>query len=219
MGADRSPLRVLWRVQILTILLLTLFIQSAAGAPSLTASSSDAAPPGELAPAISARLAPGSSKVQAGPAALEFWWVKSLERTGDGEGWSGVPEGALAGAVLVSGPYPDIRGRRIKPGVYTLRFALQPMNGDHLGVSPHREFLLVSPASADTNPAPAGYQGAVDLSKQTTGASHPAAWSIDPPTTADEPLRSFTNDSGHHGVVFRAGTLRFGVILVGKIEA
>ncbi|MBI2220508.1 MAG: hypothetical protein HYU53_04815 [Acidobacteria bacterium] len=154
MGTDRSPVGILWRVQILTILLLSLLIQAAGGTAPLTVSKTDAAPPEALA-----------------------------------------------------------------PGVYTLRFALQPMNGDHLGVSPHREFLLVSPAAVDTNPAPAGYQGTVDLSKQTTGASHPAAWSIDPPATTDEPLRSLTNDAGHHGVVFSAGTLRFGVILIGKIEA
>lgn len=181
----------------------------------LSASKTDAAPPGELAPAVSALLAAGSSTVLSGTATLEFWWVK----TAGGNDWGSVVEGALAGAVRVSEAYPDVRGRRIKAGVYTLRFALQPMNGDHLGVSPHREFLLVSPATVDTNPAPAGYQGAVDLSKQTTGASHPAVWSIDPPATSDDALRTFTNDAGHHGVVFSAGTLRFGVILIGKIEA
>lgn len=228
MGADRSPLCVFRRVQILTILLLSLWIshvaagathtatgaQAAGGAP-LIVSRTEAAAPGELAPPVAALLASGSSKIQSGAATLEFWWVKAP----GGEDWASVPEGALIGAVRVSEPYPDIRGRRIKPGVYTLRFALQPMNGDHLGVSPHREFLLVSPAAADVNPAPAGYQGSVDLSKQTTGASHPAAWSVDPPGSTEEPLRTFTNDSGHHGVVFGAGTLRFGVILVGKIEA
>lgn len=215
MGTDRSPFGVLRRVQILTILLLSLLIQAAGGTAPLTVSKTDAAPPEALAPGVSALLAPGSSNVQAGTATLEFWWVK----TAGGNDWSGVAEGALVGAVRVSEAYPDIRGRRIKPGVYTLRFALQPMNGDHLGVSPHREFLLVSPATVDTNPAPAGHQGTVDLSKQTTGASHPAAWSIDPPATTDEPLRTLTNDAGHHGVVFSAGTLRFGVILIGKIEA
>lgn len=169
-------------------------------------------------------MAEAGAKVESGAATLEFWWVTSLDRSGSGEGWARVPEGSLVGAVRVSEPYPDIRGRRVKPGVYTLRYALQPMNGDHLGVSPHREFLLVSPAAADTTAAPTGYQGTVDLSKQTTGASHPAAWSLEPPAGTDAPLlSSYRNDAGHQGIVFEvqtsSGPLKFGLILIGKIEA
>jgi hypothetical protein len=163
-------------------------------------------------------LADRAVRVSSGGATLDFWWVVSLE--GQDRGWAGVAEGALVGAVRVAADYRDIRGRRIKPGVYTLRFALQPANGDHLGVSPFREFLLVSPAQADSDPEAAGHEGAVDLSKQTTGASHPSVWSIDPPTSADAPLSAYTNDSGHHGIVFEIGAaLRFGLILIGKIEA
>lgn len=165
-----------------------------------------------------------AAKVQSGATTLEFWWVKSLDASGAGEGWAKVPEGSLVGAVRVSDPYPDIRGRRIRPGVYTLRFALQPMNGDHLGVAPHGEFLLVCPAAADTSVAPTGYQGTVDLSKQTTGAAHPAVWSLDPPAGASGEQLSITrNDAGHQGIVFEvttsSGPVRFGLILIGKIEA
>jgi hypothetical protein len=193
-------------------------------AQALVASKNDAGPPAELAPAIKGLMAPASARVQSGSATLEFWWVKSLDASGSGEGWTRTPEGSLVGAVRLSEPYPDIRGRRIKPGVYTLRFALQPMNGDHLGVSPFREFLLVSPAAADTVPAATGHDGTIDLSKQTTGASHPAVWSLDPPVgAAGEPLSTYRNDAGHQGVVFTiqtsAGALKFGLILIGKIEA
>lgn len=193
-------------------------------ARALSASRSDAPPPAELAPAIKALVAGPAVTVQSGPTTLEFWWVKALDVTERGEGWAGVPEGTLVGAVRVSEPYPDIRGRRIKPGVYTLRFALQPMNGDHLGVSPFREFLLVIPAASDTATAPAGHDATVDLSKRTTGASHPAVWSLDPPAGAPgEPLAGYRNDAGHEGIVFEiqtsSGPLKFGLILVGKIEA
>jgi len=173
---------------------------------------------------VKALIGETGAKVQSGSATLEFWWVKSLDATGAGEGWARTPEGSLVGAVRVSEPYPDIRGRRIKPGVYTLRYALQPMNGDHLGVSPFREFLLLSPASADAGVAPTGHDGTVDLSKQTTGASHPAVLSLDPPAGAQgPPLSSYRNDAGHQGIVFEvpttSGALRFGLILIGRIEA
>jgi hypothetical protein len=198
------------------------FVHGVSADQTLTATKVDTPPPDELAPTVKALMTVPAAKVQAGPASLEFWWVKPLEAATDG--WARTPEGSLVGAVRVSEPYPDIRGRRIKPGVYTLRFALQPMNGDHLGVSPHREFLLVSPAAADLSPAPIGYQGTIDLSKQTTGASHPAAWSLDPPSGAPgESLSNYRNEAGHEGIVFEVqtatGSLKFGLILIGKIEA
>lgn len=206
------------------VLACVLFGGSGVLAQALSASKTDTAPPAELAPAIRSLMAGPAAKVQSGSTTLEFWWVKSLDASAPGEGWARTPEGSLVGAVRVSEPYPDIRGRRIRPGVYTLRFALQPMNGDHLGVSPFREFLLVSPAAADTSAAATGHDGTIDLSKQTTGASHPAVWSLDPPAGAHgEPLSGYRNDAGHEGIVFEiqtsSGPVKFGLILIGKIEA
>lgn len=193
-----------------------------APAATLTISKLDEAPPPDaLSPAIRPLLAPGAARVESGKTVLEFWWMKAIEAAA--ADWAKVPEGALVGAVRISESYPDIRGRRMKAGVYTLRFALQPMNGDHLGVSPNREFLLASPASADTAPGPAGHDATVGLSKQATGASHPAVWAMDPPPGGAEVLASYTNDLDHEGVVFQvqtpSGPLKFGLVLVGKIEA
>lgn len=213
----------LLRIAAALVVFLLLGPAAQAQEQALRASKTEAPPPSELAPAVRALMTPAAVAVQNGSTILEFWWVTKLDASPPGQGWSAVPEGALVGAVRVSEPYRDIRGRRIKPGVYTLRYALQPMNGDHLGVSPHREFLLVCPASADTSAASAGYQGTVDLSKQTTGAAHPAVWSIDPPVSTAQPLNTYSNEAGHQGVVFQVqtsnGALTFGLILIGKIEA
>jgi hypothetical protein len=183
-------------------------------------------PPPELAPAVRGLLAPSGARVAAAAATLDFWWVKTLPLKGTGApSWQQVDEGTLVGAVRVSAVYRDIRGRTIKPGVYTLRYGIQPANGDHLGVSPFREFLLLSPAAGDTDVAPTGHEGTVELSKQTIGGSHPAVWSLDPPALTDAaPLSGRTNDAGHEAVIFEVPTvsgtpLRFGLILVGKIDA
>jgi hypothetical protein len=127
------------------------------------------------------------------------------------------------GAVGVTGAFKEIRGKTIQPGVYTLRFGLQPQNGDHLGASPFREYLLLSPASLDTDSKPLGFEGTVAISKQTIGTSHPAALSLDPPVSSAAVLASHTNELDHKGVTFEvstspAGTLRFGLILIGLIE-
>jgi hypothetical protein len=79
----------------------------------------------------------------------------------------------------------------------------------------------------DTDPAPHGHDGTVDLSKQTIGGSHPAVWSIDPPAATEAPLSVHTTDLGHKAVVVEVTTtrdgkqerMRFGVVLIGRIEA
>lgn len=201
-------------------------------APSdLSGSTHSDSPSPELAASVSALLPPAGVRATVGATTLTFWWVKQLplKPATDGSAaasspaWSSVQEGTLVGAVKVDKNFRDVRGRVIKAGTYTLRYGLQPTNGDHLGVSPYREFLLLSPAAADTDPAPKGHDESVDLSKQTIGGSHPAVWSIDPPVAAEGALSIHTTDLGHKALVMEVpvagGVLRFGVVLVGKIEA
>jgi hypothetical protein len=198
----------------------------AAAAPAfaqLKATSTNRPAPDEVAPPLGARLAAASTSVSVGAAELELWFVSALPVDGSGPpAWSRVAEGALVGVMRVTGSFKEIRGKTVKPGVYTLRFGLQPQNGDHLGASPNREYLLLSPASVDADPAPLGFDGTVAISKQTIGTSHPAALSLDPPVTDANPLSPITNDLDHRGLVFEvrtsAGPLRFGLILVGIIE-
>lgn len=178
-------------------------------------------PPSALAPAIASTLQASGVKAIVGAATLDFWWT--LSASGDGSGWSNVESGALVGAMRVTGPFKEVRGKVVAPGVYTLRYGLQPQNGDHLGISPFREFLVLSPAAADTDPKVLGFDGVVALSKQVIGTSHPAALSLDPPEDAPGAVFStYKNDSGHDGIVFEvprapAGTLKFGLIVSGVI--
>ncbi|OFW46942.1 MAG: hypothetical protein A3J29_09230 [Acidobacteria bacterium RIFCSPLOWO2_12_FULL_67_14b] len=156
---------------------------------------------------------------------MEIWWATGVAVTAEGPGWSNVESGTLVGGMRVTGAFKEIRGKVVKPGVYTLRYGQQPQNGDHLGISPFREFLLLSPAAVDRDPEIPGFDGAVALAKQTIGTSHPASLSLDPPEDAPGAvLSAYKNDSGHAGVVFEvkqtgkgAATIRFGLILVGLI--
>ena len=131
------------------------------------------------------------------------------------------------GAFRTSTAITDIRGFTIRPGTYTLRFALQPQNGDHLGVSPNREFLVVCPAADDLTVEPVGYEGAVALAKKASHRAHPAAFSIDPPASSASPLSTATNDIGLRSVIVSVATsangaptppLTFGLVVEGTIE-
>jgi hypothetical protein len=195
----------------------------AAQAPTITTAA--VAVPPEIAAPIAGLLAPQVTTVTTSTTKVELWWVRSLPL---GEGvkapaWSEVAEGTLVGALRIGSAWNDIRGYTIRSGVYTLRFALQPQNGDHMGISPNREFLLLAPAADDTSPAPAGYDGAVELAKKAARRSHPASLSIDPPSASAPPLSATTNDLGHQVVVVSVPTsagaaMTFGLVVEGTIE-
>lgn len=227
MERTRQAVGVLRRVHVLTVIdrialtagLLALALLLA-GAPAVesaeqapTAEASAAAPPEELNADIRGTLGTPGAKVTIGATTLELWWAPLTV-----ESWDSIEEGAVVGAMRVTGPFKEIRGKTVAPGVYTLRYGLQPQNGDHLGVSDNREYLLVSPAAADTTAAPLSFDDSVAIAKQTTGTSHPASLSINPVVTTDAVLTAYTVDPDLRGVVFEAGQLRFGLILQGIIE-
>jgi hypothetical protein len=209
----------------LIVTALVFLVALALPAAQIAATPPAASPaPDAISSSLRSLLAAESNRVSIGPTTLEFWWVSALPVSGGGPAsWSQVPEGALVGAVRVTGAFKEIRGKTIKPGVYTLRLGLQPQNGDHLGASSFREHLLLSPADVDTDPKPLGFDGTVAISKQTIGTSHPAALSLDPPVATAAPLAATANELEHKGVIFEvktsAGTaLKFGLTLVGIIE-
>ena len=180
--------------------------------------------PADFAAPIAAKISPGGVRATVGANTLTFWWVKDLPMKSSPPSWSDVPEGTLIGAVKIEKDFRDTRGRVIKAGAYTLRYGIQPQNGDHLGVSPYREFLLLSPAKQDADATAPSHDNLVDLSMQTIGGSHPAVWSLDPPVATDAALSVRANtELGLRALVMEVpvtgGTLRFGLVLVGKIEA
>jgi hypothetical protein len=210
---------------VLTLLAAGVMSPAPSAAQTVSASALDEKAPEVIAVPLRALLTDRGVRVTAGEATIDFWWVKALPvQTGESFSWSGVAEGTFVAAARVTGTHEDIRGRRIRDGVYTLRLGLQPQNGDHLGTSPYREFLLVIQAAQDTDPQPLGHETAVELAALTIKSSHPAIWSLDPLVTDAQPLSVVTNDSGHHAVVFEiglasGGSARFGVIVIGEIQA
>jgi len=213
----------------LTALCFVLALSSRGFPQALAVSPQSDPPPGELADPVEALMSGGGQRVAAGGRTLEFWWVKSMPLTpaSTAVSWAAVDEGTLVGAVRLSDAYPDVRGRVIPAGVYTLRFALEPQDGQHRGVSPYREFLLLAPASADERTAALGHDGAVAVATQTPGATHPACWSLDPPLAPPAASGStMTTEGGQSAVIFSvnasrdgrdAGELTFGLVLAGTL--
>jgi hypothetical protein len=90
----------------------------------------------------------------------------------------------------------DFRGQAIPAGFYTLRYALIPNDGNHLGVSPNRDFLLLVPAASDADPgAILKFQDLVALSRAATGTKHPGPLSLVAPGGAGPEV--FKDDQDH----------------------
>jgi hypothetical protein len=193
------------------IALLSLVLAQAAGLTGVTHSEPV---PTEIAAAVASKVAPGGVRATASGATVTLWWVADLP----GASLADVPDGTLIGAVKLDADTRDIRGRLMKAGVYTLRYAIQPKTDDHFGVSPFRNFLLLSPAAVDKDPATTDIKGAIELSKQTLGGDHPAVLSIDPPAGKDAPLSVYTTDLGHKSLIVEVGKLKFGIVLIGRIR-
>jgi hypothetical protein len=209
--------------------ILSSFVVALVHAQTPVVSPHTSAPPTELAEPIKAALAAGGQQVVIGGKTLEFWWVKALPlKAGSSDvSWASVDEGTLVGAVRLSAAYTEMRGRTIKAGVYTLRYGIQPADGNHLGASPNPDFLLLSPADADTSAAPLGHDGTIKISKLAIGLSHPAVWALDPPIASGAPLSVRKNDAGWTAVIFEvpttrdgkaAGPLKFGLVVIGQIQ-
>jgi hypothetical protein len=170
--------------------------------------------PTELAAPVAAKMAAAGVRATANGATITFWWVKDLP----GATLKDVPEGTLIGAVKLSADGRDIRGRPLKAGVYTLRYGIQPVTDDHFGVSPFRNFRLLAPATADTDPAARAHDAMVELSAQTLGGKHPAVLSIDPSDAKDAPLSVYTTELGHKSLIVEIGKLKIGIVLIGRIR-
>ena len=82
-----------------------------------------------------------------------------------------IAEGTLVGVINFPANTSDFRGQGIKAGFYTLRYALILQDGNHLGVSPARDFFLICPAADDKDPnAAMKMEDLLKLSRAAAGA-------------------------------------------------
>jgi len=161
------------------------------------------APPNELAGRVQSALSPTGIRVSGPSGALcDIWLGKALPGKANAPQSLGVvfpqfAQGTLLGAIRFPNSVKDYRKQLIKPGVYTLRYALSPENGNHMGVAPQRDFVLASPAAADQDPSTLTLDQTLALSRKATGSNHPSVWSLAPPEDHPKSLPSvFHLDDG-----------------------
>jgi hypothetical protein len=112
--------------------------------------------------------------------------VEAPDQSG-GVAFGQIKTGTLIGVIKFESRVDDYRRQPIQPGVYSLRYMLQPVDGNHQGVSPDRDFLLLVPASLDQTLAELPADQLLDLSRKSSGTSHPSVWSLVPPPNNPPP--------------------------------
>jgi hypothetical protein len=85
-------------------------------------------------------------------------------------------DGELLGILEFAREGHDYRDQAIAKGTYTMRFGLQPVNGDHLGVSAYRDYVLLLPTTKDKSVATPTRKQLEQGSAQAAGTSHPASF-------------------------------------------
>jgi hypothetical protein len=104
---------------------------------------------------------------------------------------------ALIGVLHFLRQSSDYRGQSIPAGFYTLRSELMPDDGNHLGVAPSRDFLLLVLPSADPGPETTpNFLEVVALSRKASGTKHPAPLSLVPAEGSATPAVT-EDDEGH----------------------
>jgi len=153
-------------------------------------------------------------------------WLRSGVVAGktdvSGAVYTWMPESALVGVIRFPNGARDFRGQAIKPGVYTLRYAVHPADGNHLGISPIRDFLMMIPIGMDQNPDAAfKFEELAKMSAKAAGTNHPGILSLASPESKG-PAAVSTNDHGHlvlsATIKAASGEMPFAMIVKGIAE-
>jgi hypothetical protein len=173
------------------LIILILLAAVALHGADLTVRTADMPPPKEVDPAIQKLLQPKAIQlVEGDQPAFQFWLVNELplqsKPSSAAKALDAVKQATLLGAVSVPKAQRDYRDDEIAAGVYTMRFALQPQDGNHLGSSEFLYFGVLTPAKLD--PKPDGitdYKSLVKISSKETSTDHPVILSLRP-TSSDK---------------------------------
>jgi hypothetical protein len=190
----------------------------------------NAAAPQELSAAVRDTLSGQALRVTgANGLVCEIWTRKAVPGAAPapqlGVIYPQLQEGTLVGAIRLPADVKDYRRAVVKAGVYTLRYTLSPVNGNHQGVAPQRDFLLAIPAAADQDPANVSESATIEMSKKSTSTNHASVWSLAPGDGAASAAPAITHDADNDlwivqfSVLIAAGgagdTVRMGLVVVG----
>ena len=162
-----------------------------------------------------------------GSVVCELWMRKAVPARAKtdvaGAVYTAIQDSAVVGVISFPKGGTDFRGQAIKPGAYVLRYALHPTDGNHMGISPIRDFLLLVPVGGDPNvDAQFKFEELTKLSTKASGTNHPAPLSLVSVEGKSVFPSVFENEHGHVGFAAKlkttAGEMPIAFIVKGVAE-
>lgn len=154
----------------------------------------DKAPPEDLAEDIRKLIAPKAYRIanSEGPV-FDFWLAAEIPVKALGDtvkkSLENIEQVTLLGvAVVHQEDHYDFKDDPIDPGLYAMRMALQPQDGDHMGTAPFDTFAILVPHDRDSQlfeDDPPDPEILAELSSKGTVGEHPNILSIQPLENAD----------------------------------
>lgn len=185
----------------------------------------ESSPPDGLSEKVRNTLDSSALRVSVGGSIMgEFWFRKELPLSDGGSAPLGVAfgqiaRGTLVGALRLDENWSDYKEGPVRGGAYTLRYGIQPEDGEHLGVSLYRDFLMIIPGSEDVDPEGSfSSDDLVDLSKKSSGADHPAVLSLFPLYEEVAEPTVLKNEMDQWMVAVPLGSLILGLVIEGHGE-
>ena len=167
--------------------MLLAFLQvNSSTAADLALKVADKEPPKELDTSIRPKLQTKAVQLLEGEKPVyEFWFSAEVslqsKPASPGKALDAIKQATLLGAVAVSRDQRDYRDDELRGGVYTMRFALQPQDGNHLGTSDFSYFAVLTPAKIDNKfGGITDYKALVKASSKETSTDHPMVLSLRP---------------------------------------
>lgn len=112
---------------------------------------------------------------------VTVWVAKSVatnKKEVEGANYPQLDLSSFAGVITFETDGKDFRGQSIPKGTYTLRYALLPNDGNHMGVAPNRDFLLLLPLT-DSDPTTTYTEKQLyRASSKVSGGVHPTVLSL-----------------------------------------
>jgi hypothetical protein len=155
---------------------------------------------------------------------VDFWFRTAVPTADPAKGlgilYPTLRQGGLVGVARFHGGSSDFKAQKFPAGVYTMRYAIQPEDGDHQGTADSRDFLLLCQSAADLTPDPVEVKDLNKLSAKVNGKKHPAVLYL--VAGQGGKLPRVLHDETAERAVFEAEApaggkpMRFSIVVVGK---
>jgi hypothetical protein len=218
----------LHRAQVM-ILAFQLMLAGLAFGQTYKVENAGAPPAAQLSKPLQDALDSQGTRVENGQGStlLEVWLRKTAPTSSSPSAsadvlYGSLTEGEFVGVLHFPSQGADFRGQVIKPGFYTLRYALIPQDGNHMGVNATRDAFVLCPAAADSDLTTAlKFDDVVKLGRQSSGTAHPN-FLVGAPVNGDTFPAVVKDDQGHSNLQVKvhgsSGDVPIAFTVVGKWE-